>query len=172
MSQASRSRSSASLRALRERATTAPSRRNDRRAGARAGGGSAGHPRRGGPCNHGRPSFAVPSEAALKQALSLLRPDLFAVALPALNSSGASGVGVTGNGSPALTALSARFRVTPISTTSSEELAKVRLLLMAQPQAQTPENLVALDEWMRAGGRLLLLADPLLEWSSTRPLGF
>ena len=78
---------------------------------------------------------------------------------------------VTGNGSPALTALSARFRVTPISTTSSEDLAKVRLLLMAQPQVQTPENLVALDEWMRAGGRLLLLADPLLEWSSTRPLG-
>src|SRR4029079_17183305 len=68
---------------------------------------------------------------------------------------------VTGNGSPALTALSARFRVTPISTTSSEELAKVRLLLMAQPQAQTPENLVTLDDWVRAGGRLLLLADPL-----------
>lgn len=75
------------------------------------------------------------------------------------------------NGSPALSALSAEFQVAPISTTSSKELAKVRLLLMAQPPAQTPQNLVALDDWVRTGGRLLLLADPLLEWPSERPLG-
>ena len=79
--------------------------------------------------------------------------------------------GVTGNGSPALTALSAQFRVTPISTTSGGELARVRLLLMAQPPAQAPENLVALDDWVRGGGRLLLLADPMLEWPTKRPLG-
>ena len=72
---------------------------------------------------------------------------------------------------PALSALSAEFQVAPISTTSSKELAKVRLLLMAQPPAQTPQNLVALDDWVRTGGRLLLLADPLLEWPSKRPLG-
>lgn len=78
---------------------------------------------------------------------------------------------VTGNGSPALAALSAQFQVAPISTTSSKELANVGLLLMAQPPAQAPENLVALDNWVRAGGRLLLLADPLLEWPSKRPLG-
>ena len=42
---------------------------------------------------------------------------------------------------------------------------------MAQPLAQTAENLVALDEWVRRGGRVLLLADPLLEWPSKRPLG-
>jgi hypothetical protein len=42
---------------------------------------------------------------------------------------------------------------------------------MAHPQAQTAENLVALDDWVRGGGRLLLLADPLLEWPSERPLG-
>lgn len=75
------------------------------------------------------------------------------------------------NGSPALKALSQRFRVSPISSTSPQELAKVRLLFMAQPQAQTPENLVALDDWVRRGGRALLLADPLLEWPSKRPLG-
>ena len=51
------------------------------------------------------------------------------------------------------------------------ELAKGRLLLMAQPLAQTAENLVALDDWVRGGGRVLLLADPLLEWPSKRPLG-
>lgn len=76
-----------------------------------------------------------------------------------------------GNGSPALTALSAHFKVVPISTSSAAELQKARLLLMAQPQAQTPENLVALDNWVRAGGRALLLADPMLEWPSKRSLG-
>ena len=59
----------------------------------------------------------------------------------------------------------------PISVTDPAELAKGRLLLMAQPQAQPPEDLVALDAWVRGGGRLLLLADPMLEWPSKRPLG-
>lgn len=73
-------------------------------------------------------------------------------------------------GSHALTALSARFEVKPISTASPKDLPR-SLLLMAQPPAQTPENLVALDEWVRRGGRVLLLADPMLEWPSNRPLG-
>jgi hypothetical protein len=76
-----------------------------------------------------------------------------------------------GGGSPALTALKSRYRVTPISVTSPAELAKGRLLLMAQPQAQPAEDLVAVDQWVRDGGRLLLLADPMLEWPSRRPLG-
>ena len=42
---------------------------------------------------------------------------------------------------------------------------------MAQPNAQTAENLVALDAWVRRGGRVLLLADPLLEWPNQRALG-
>jgi hypothetical protein len=79
--------------------------------------------------------------------------------------------GLQESGSPALTALSARYRVAPISTTGPSELAKGGLLLMAQPPAQAPENLVALDEWVRRGGRVLLLADPMLEWPSKRPLG-
>lgn len=76
-----------------------------------------------------------------------------------------------GSGSPTLSKLRTRYRVVPISVTDSGELAKGRLLLMAHPQAQTAENLVALDEWVRGGGRVLLLADPLLEWPSERPLG-
>ncbi|HEX8839812.1 MAG TPA: hypothetical protein VF750_05010 [Sphingomicrobium sp.] len=76
-----------------------------------------------------------------------------------------------GGGSPALTALQSHYRVVPISVADGAELAKGRLLLMAQPQAQAPENLVVLDQWVRRGGRLLLLADPLLEWPSKRPLG-
>jgi hypothetical protein len=74
-------------------------------------------------------------------------------------------------GSPALKRLQGRYRVVPISVTSPAELAKGRLLLMAQPLAQTAENLVALDDWVRRGGRVIILADPLLEWPSKRPLG-
>ncbi|MEO6224785.1 MAG: hypothetical protein ABIO80_02890 [Sphingomicrobium sp.] len=80
-------------------------------------------------------------------------------------------VSLDGNGSPAMSALQSRYRVVPISVTSQNELAKGRLLLMAQPLAQPAEDLVALDAWVRGGGRLLLLADPLLEWPSKRPLG-
>ncbi len=74
-------------------------------------------------------------------------------------------------GSAALAALQSRYRVVPISVTDDADLAKGGLLLMAHPAAQPAEDLVALDEWVRQGGRVLLLADPLLEWPSERPLG-
>jgi len=76
-----------------------------------------------------------------------------------------------GGGSAALTALESRYRVLPISVTDEKDLSKGRLLLMAHPLAQPAGNLVALDEWVRRGGRVLLLADPMLEWPSSRPLG-
>ena len=76
-----------------------------------------------------------------------------------------------GGGSAALKKLDTRYRVVPISVTDRPELAKGRLLLMAQPQAQTSQNLVTLDEWVRGGGHVLLFADPMLEWPSKRPLG-
>jgi len=74
-------------------------------------------------------------------------------------------------GSPALDALETRYRPVPISVTSASDLDKGTLLLMAHPPAQTPEDLVALDQWVRDGGKVLLLADPALEWPSERPLG-
>lgn len=74
-------------------------------------------------------------------------------------------------GSPALEALSRRYRILPIGVASGKELGKARLLLMAHPAAQPPEDLVALDDWVRRGGRVLLLTDPMLEWPSSRPLG-
>jgi hypothetical protein len=78
---------------------------------------------------------------------------------------------LSGGGSPALRALQSRYRVVPISVTDPAELKKGELLLMAHPLAQPAEDLVALDQWVRGGGHLLLLADPLLEWPSSRPLG-
>lgn len=73
--------------------------------------------------------------------------------------------------SAALEALQSRYRIVPISVADAGELDHRRLLLMAQPQAQPAEALVDLDNWVRTGGRVLLLADPALEWPSDRPLG-
>lgn len=81
------------------------------------------------------------------------------------------GFSLSASGSPAYTALQAHYRVVPISVTNARDLAKGRLLLMAQPFSQTADNLVTLDAWVRAGGQVLLLADPMLEWPSKRPLG-
>ncbi|MEO8546938.1 MAG: hypothetical protein ABI422_01085 [Sphingomicrobium sp.] len=79
--------------------------------------------------------------------------------------------GIEGGGSPALKALETRYRVEPIAVADATSLARARLLLMAHPLAQPAEALVDLDRWVRGGGRLLLLADPMLEWPSERPLG-
>ena len=76
-----------------------------------------------------------------------------------------------GGGSKALSALERRYRVMPIGTTDAASLKQGRLLLMAHPLAQPADALVDLDRWVREGGRVLLLADPQLDWPSGRPLG-
>jgi hypothetical protein len=79
--------------------------------------------------------------------------------------------GLEGGGSPALKALETRYTVNPVGVADAATLKQGKLLLMAHPLAQPAEALVDLDRWVRSGGRLLLLADPLLEWPSERPLG-
>ena len=78
--------------------------------------------------------------------------------------------GLDGPAHPVLAALRERFELVPIDVTDPGSLKKCRLLIMAQPRAQPPENLVALDEWVRRGGRVLIFADPMLEWPSDTPL--
>jgi hypothetical protein len=71
---------------------------------------------------------------------------------------------------PAVTALlDQHYRLQPVDLPS--QLPAGATLLAVQPRALPAEELVALDEWVRRGGRLVLLADPLLEWPSERPLG-
>jgi hypothetical protein len=70
-----------------------------------------------------------------------------------------------------LAALQARYTLVPISLADRSSLGAHRLLLMIHPQAQPPQVLVELDDWVRRGGRVLLLADPALEWPSVHPLG-
>lgn len=54
---------------------------------------------------------------------------------------------------------------------SQEPLAAIELLVMAQPRPLSPQENVALDEWVRRGGHVLLFADPMLTAHSAFPLG-
>jgi hypothetical protein len=79
--------------------------------------------------------------------------------------------GLDSGGSAALIRLEQRYNVLPIGVADAASLEGQKLLLMAHPRAQPAEVLVELDRWVRGGGRLLLLADPRLDWPSERPLG-
>ena len=71
----------------------------------------------------------------------------------------------------AFVALDREFDVRPVDVLDAESLAGFRLMLLAQPRALAPTELVAVDAWVRRGGRLLVLADPDLAWPSRVPLG-
>ena len=71
----------------------------------------------------------------------------------------------------AYSALQREFAVRPIDYLDAAALGRARLLLLAQPRLLEPAELVALDDWVRAGGRALILADPALEWPTRLPLG-
>ena len=77
--------------------------------------------------------------------------------------------GLDQQASPLLQQLEDSFTVRPVD--GPEQLQPGGLLLAAQPQALTAERLVALDKWVREGGRVVLLADPFLAFESVRPLG-
>ncbi|MBA4355260.1 MAG: ABC transporter [Novosphingobium sp.] len=51
------------------------------------------------------------------------------------------------------------------------DLARFDRLVVAQPRPLSPDENVALDRWVRAGGRLLLFADPMLTEESAFALG-
>jgi len=59
----------------------------------------------------------------------------------------------------------------PLAMLDGAQLAGLTRLVIAQPRAFSPQENVALDRWVRAGGRLLLFADPLLTGESVFALG-
>ncbi|GMM93273.1 DUF4350 domain-containing protein [Qipengyuania sp. MTN3-11] len=67
--------------------------------------------------------------------------------------------------------IEADHRLQPIDTLAAETLSGVDLLLLAQPRALSPAENVALDDWVRGGGRVLLFADPMLTRHSHFPIG-
>ena len=76
-----------------------------------------------------------------------------------------------GRPAAAYQALEREFRIRPLDVLDAAGLGRGRLLLLAQPRALAPDELVALDAWVRRGGRALILTDPMLLWPSELPLG-
>ncbi|MFY9350560.1 Gldg family protein [Sphingobium sp.] len=72
---------------------------------------------------------------------------------------------------PILSLLRTRFNVEPLDDPARLPETGARRLLLAQPRALTPAQMVAIDRWVRGGGRALVLADPMLRWPSDLPIG-
>ena len=67
--------------------------------------------------------------------------------------------------------LEADYALRPLDYLDSATLAGLDYLLLAQPRALSGEENVALDAWVRAGGRLLLFADPMMTGHSRFSIG-
>jgi hypothetical protein len=78
-------------------------------------------------------------------------------------------LGQPGHGNPTLAVLRTAFDLRAADAFSA--LANDPLVLVAQPRPPDAAALVALDSWVRAGGRLLILTDPALRWPSKWPHG-
>ena len=72
---------------------------------------------------------------------------------------------------PAFTRLSVHYNITPVDDLKAWAPKPKQLLLLAQPRAFAPSELVWIDNWVRQGGHVLILADPALQWGSLYPLG-
>lgn len=72
---------------------------------------------------------------------------------------------------PLFEALTERNR--PVLVDDFQKLGKpgAAPLLMIQPRALAPRELVVLDNWVRDGGSVIFFADPALDWPSDLPLG-
>lgn len=82
---------------------------------------------------------------------------------------------ITPEASPpwARTVIEREYELVPLDVLSGEGaiLNGLDRLLLAQPRVLSPAENVALDAWVRQGGRLLLFADPLLTADSRFALG-
>ena len=67
--------------------------------------------------------------------------------------------------------LEREFALRPVAYLDRAALEGLEYLLLAQPRALSGEENVALDVWVRAGGQLLLFADPMMTGHSAFGLG-
>ncbi|WP_232366620.1 Gldg family protein [Alteripontixanthobacter muriae] len=67
--------------------------------------------------------------------------------------------------------LARQYDLRPVDTLDAGTLARLDHLLLAQPRALSGMENVALDQWVRDGGEVLLFADPRLTGHSIYPIG-
>jgi ABC-type uncharacterized transport system len=91
--------------------------------------------------------------------------------LPLFWGEGGVGAALGGARSPLLTALDADYHIVALDQLEGDVLSRVSMLLLIQPPSLSPHDLVALDDWVRGGGHVVILADPDLIWPSKLPHG-
>lgn len=67
--------------------------------------------------------------------------------------------------------LAGAFNLGPLDYLTANTLSDYPNLLLAQPRGLSPEENVALDQWVRGGGRLLMFADPWMTGESEFNIG-
>jgi len=73
---------------------------------------------------------------------------------------------IAGRSGTARSPIIADLRARAVDSIDERALASIDTLILAQPRLLQPAELVALDNWIRRGGRAVIFADPLLMWPS------
>ena len=100
-------------------------------------------------------------------------PLMLLTGLPLAWGEGGVGEALDGTAGPAASysAIERAYAVRPIDAAAPDALGSSDLLLIAQAHPPGPAGLVAIDQWVRKGGRTLILTDPALRWPSGYALG-
>lgn len=108
-------------------------------------------------------------------AIATSLPIVWGEALSGGNEGFAAALDGRAKSAPALEALERRFAVNMLDAIDVRSLPKPTdrdaVLLMAHPGALSPAEMVALDGWVRQGGKTLILADALLVWEPPFAIG-
>ncbi|MEH6756118.1 MAG: DUF4350 domain-containing protein [Parasphingorhabdus sp.] len=63
------------------------------------------------------------------------------------------------------------YNITAVDSFEGLENSGTDIVLLAQPPAMDPADIAAIDAWVRAGGKVIILTDPMLVWPTALPLG-
>lgn len=80
-------------------------------------------------------------------------------------------VGGKSSADPLYTRLAQNYDMQPIDDLRRLDAMGPDILLLIQPRALGPQENVAVDTWVRGGGRMMLLTDPMLNRESRYPKG-
>ncbi|APG62981.1 hypothetical protein LPB140_09470 [Sphingorhabdus lutea] len=102
-----------------------------------------------------------------------LPPLLLMSSIPMAMGEGDPAMLLSGEAKPyhAFVKLSEDYDVQQIDDLAILKTSKTKIIMLAQPRALSPEELVILDDWIAKGGRALFLADPALAVESKYPIG-
>lgn len=63
------------------------------------------------------------------------------------------------------------YDITAVDSFEALDDSGTDIVLLAQPPAMAPADIAAVDSWVRAGGKAIILTDPMLLWPTDLPLG-